>query len=84
MHAFEAVAIIKSEILNTLGASERPPMHVSDREAAVILGVKTSTLAVWRCAGRYDLPYFKIGRNVRYRITDLAEFLARSVLSHTQ
>ncbi len=29
------------------------------------------TLAVWRCTKKYNIPYLKIGREVRYRKSDL-------------
>ena len=48
------------------------PAHdrlINDAEAAEYLDTTTSTLAVWRCTGRYDLPYVKVGRNVRYRLS---------------
>ncbi|MEH6491584.1 helix-turn-helix domain-containing protein [Halopseudomonas sp.] len=77
------ISSIKNEILAGLSIHQREPIHVSDKDAATVLGVKPQTLAAWRSTGRYDLPYFKIGRKVRYRITDLAEFLARSILKHT-
>jgi excisionase family DNA binding protein len=49
------------------------PEQVSD-----LLGVNKHTLAVWRCNGRYDLPYIKAGRLVRYRESDVSSFLDRS------
>jgi excisionase family DNA binding protein len=33
-------------------------------------------LSVWRSTGRYNLPFFKIGRKVRYRRADLDAWLA--------
>ncbi|MEW6132072.1 MAG: helix-turn-helix domain-containing protein [Pseudomonadota bacterium] len=39
---------------------------IDEREAAQILNVAPGTLSVWRCTGRYNLPYVKIGRLVRY------------------
>jgi excisionase family DNA binding protein len=53
----------------------RPSPVVSEKEAAEILGVTHGTLSVWRCTRRYPLPYVKIGRSVRYRITDLEAFM---------
>ena len=32
-------------------------------------------LRVWRSTGRYNLPFVKIGRVVRYRRGDLAAFI---------
>ena len=46
------------------------PDQVSD-----LLGVTTHTLAVWRCETRYYLPYVKMGRLVRYKETDVHEFI---------
>ena len=53
------------------------------RGAAAHLGLAPATLEVWRSAGRYDLPYLKIGRCVRYRIVDLDRWLAARVATHT-
>ncbi|WP_226860444.1 MULTISPECIES: helix-turn-helix domain-containing protein [Acidithiobacillus] len=50
---------------------------LSERTAAAVLQVKPSTLQNWRCTRRYDLRYFKTGRLVRYRVADLAEWLAK-------
>ena len=46
------------------------PTQVSD-----ILGVTTHTLAVWRSEGRYELPYIKTGRLVRYLMEDVEAFI---------
>lgn len=43
--------------------------------AAAVLAVTPGTLAVWRCTGRYNLPFIKIGRKVRYRRSDLEAWL---------
>jgi hypothetical protein len=37
----------------------------------------TGTLAVWRCTGRYRLPYVKIGGRVRYIARDVDDFIQR-------
>jgi len=47
------------------------------RQAAELLGLRPQTLAVWASAQRYDLPYIKVGRCVRYRMRDLQAFLKR-------
>lgn len=46
-------------------------------EAAAYIGVTESTLSVWRCVGRYDIPYIKSGRLVKYRMSALDAFLDR-------
>lgn len=48
---------------------------VDEKAAADILGVSGGTLSVWRSTGRYALPYVKVGRRVRYRLSDLEKWL---------
>jgi predicted DNA-binding transcriptional regulator AlpA len=49
------------------------------KEAAEFLGVKENTLAIWKCTKRYSLPYVKIGRYIRYRVSDLVKFIESNV-----
>tara|TARA_R110000851_G_C13100504_1_gene568235 strand:- start:11160 stop:11438 length:279 start_codon:yes stop_codon:yes gene_type:complete len=78
------IAAIKTEIAVQLGyGGDNPPVHIDEKQAAKALGLKTATLAVWRSTGRYELPFFKVGRLVKYRLSDLAEFLANRTASHT-
>ena len=53
------------------------PVLLTPEETAGILGVTTSTLATWRCVKRYGLPFVKSGRLIRYRESDIAEFIER-------
>lgn len=48
---------------------------LSREEAAVYLGVKTNTLSVWATKKRYGLKYIKVGRLVKYRVSDLDDFI---------
>lgn len=49
-------------------------------EAAAFLGISKGTLEVWACTKRYPLPYVKVGRLVKYRLTDLQAFIeARTI-----
>ena len=48
---------------------------IDEREAARLLSITPGTLSVWRCVKRYDLPYLKVGRAVRYRLSDIEAFL---------
>jgi excisionase family DNA binding protein len=48
---------------------------LSASEAAELLGLSEATLATWRCTRRYEIPYLKLGRHVRYRRQDLEEWL---------
>jgi excisionase family DNA binding protein len=48
---------------------------LTPNQVAEILGVDVDTLNVWRCTRRYKLPYVKTGRLVRYRLSDLNQFI---------
>lgn len=75
---------IKQDICLALGYnSKQPPVTIGEIQAAKAIGVKPSTLSVWRSVGRYDLSYTKVGRLVRYRLDDLAEFMAQRTQCHT-
>jgi excisionase family DNA binding protein len=39
---------------------------LTEKEAAVVLGATPGTLSVWRSVGRYQIPFIKVGRSVRY------------------
>lgn len=53
------------------------------RQAAARLGIQPNTLEMWRSAGRYGLPYLKVGRVVRYRARDLDAWLDERVRHST-
>lgn len=63
----------------TATAVSNPALHndpfLDDPEATAFLNLKRGTLAVWRSTGRYQLPFVKIGRTVRYRRSDLIAWL---------
>lgn len=53
------------------------PQHLLSRpQAAQYLSIKPQTLAVWHSTGRYNLPVVKVGRSVRYRLSDLEAFVS--------
>ena len=84
MNNSDITASIKNDIALALGfAPEKPPLQLNDRDAAQVLGVKTSTLAVWRSTGRYQFRYIKVGRLIRYRVSDMADFLAKFTTTKT-
>ena len=62
---------------------ERDSDVLNTTEAAEYLGFQPQTLAIWRTTGRYDLPYLKCGRLVRYRRADLDAWLASRRRTHT-
>lgn len=51
------------------------------QEAAAFLGVKEDTLAVWLSTKKYDIPVVKVGRLVRYRFSDLLDFIDRRTIN---
>ncbi len=55
---------------------------VDDKAAAEILDTTPGTLSVWRSTGRYALPFVKVGRKVRYRISDLEEWIEKRTRSN--
>ena len=48
---------------------------LDEQQAAITIDVTPGTLSVWRSTGRYNLPFIKVGRKVRYRRTDLEAWL---------
>ena len=48
---------------------------LSREEAADFLGVSKGTLEIWACTKRYNLPFTKIGRLAKYRMSDLEDFI---------
>lgn len=61
--------------------------HTSDplftpSEASAYIGVTENTLSVWRCVGRYDIPFIKVGRLVKYRKSALDAFLERRTIGN--
>lgn len=49
------------------------------QDAAKLLGVSAGTLGVWgsKCRNRYNLPFVKVGRLVRYKLSDLNLFIKK-------
>lgn len=44
-------------------------------QAAAVIDTKPETLEVWRSTKRYNIPFIKIGRKVRYRKSALLYWL---------
>lgn len=70
---------IETLSLETLDASSL----LDDIQTAQALKVQPNTLAVWRSTGRYDLPFVKCGRLVRYRVGDVRAFIEKRTRKHT-
>jgi excisionase family DNA binding protein len=64
----------------------RTPLTFNDdvlampEEAAELLKVGLNTLQKWRSTGEHNIPYIKIGRCVRYRVSDLKAYVDRHVV----
>ena len=54
---------------------------VLTREAADLLGFAEKTLEKDRTTRELGIPYVKLGRSVRYRLTDLQKFISDRVVS---
>ena len=61
--------------MKSLPNNTTPKPLLLPESAAEILGIKEETLAVWRSTGRYNLPFVKVGRWVRYREEDVLAFI---------
>lgn len=53
---------------------------LTPKETADILGVSEGTLAVWRCTGRNNIDFVKIGRKVMYHPEDIKSFIERKTV----
>lgn len=56
-------------------------IHLTTKQAADYLNVPPSTLTTWRCTKRVQIPFFKLGGNVRYKKSDLDAFVAAHTCS---
>lgn len=48
---------------------------MDEDEAAALLKLKSQTLSKWRMDGKYNLPFIRMGRAIRYRKSDLLAWL---------
>jgi predicted DNA-binding transcriptional regulator AlpA len=55
--------------------------NLTQAEAADLLGISGTTLAIWRCQRRGP-AYIKLGSSVRYRLDDLIDWLNRNRVEH--
>ncbi|WNB74561.1 helix-turn-helix domain-containing protein [Methylomonas koyamae] len=58
-------------------STTNPPKDeiLGNSDAAEYIGVTPRTLEVWRCTKRYQIPFIKVGRLVKYRKSALDAFL---------
>jgi excisionase family DNA binding protein len=62
-------------------AEENGEKLLTTQQAADRLGLKPQTLELWRCTKRYDLPYVKTGRLVRYKAEHVEDFIERRTVT---
>ena len=68
--------------LSRLSNAGQPEANLFDnRVAAHYIDVKPQTLDVWRCTKRYEIPYIKVGRLIKYRKSDLDAWLNSRTVS---
>jgi len=48
--------------------------------AARLLHIPAATLIKWRSTGENNIPYVKIGRQVKYRTTDLKRYIEQHTI----
>ena len=53
---------------------------IDDKEVSRITGIATTTLARWRCQ-KLNLPYHKIGGAIRYKKSDLNDYIEKHRIS---
>jgi excisionase family DNA binding protein len=53
---------------------------VDTDQAAELIATPAKTLIKWRSTGEHNIPYIKIGRNVRYRTADLRAWIEKHLI----
>lgn len=73
-----------TEARNSLPAS-MPERLLNPRETAAVLGVGVLTLTDWRSrpGNRVLLPFVRVGRLIRYKPRDVADFIERRTYNNT-
>jgi excisionase family DNA binding protein len=56
---------------------------LTTKETAKVLGLSSRTLDVWRCTGKSHVPFVKIGRSVRYRMSDIESYIRNQTMTQT-
>ncbi len=49
--------------------------YIDEREVARITSFSLSTLRNERCTRRLKIPHYKVGRSVRYKFSDIIDFM---------
>lgn len=54
--------------------SNRQERMLTRKEAAEFLEVRENTMAIWAITKRYDIPMYKVGKYIKYKLSDLQKF----------
>jgi excisionase family DNA binding protein len=66
-----------------MGELAKGDRFLTPDEVATILGIDSQTLANWRSTKRYPLKYARIGRRIRYRLSDVEAFAESRMVTPT-
>ena len=69
---------IKNELVTTmklLMSEYKPTQLVPQEVVAEMLGLKPATLSQWRWIGDKRLPWVKLGKAVRYKLSDVEDYI---------
>jgi hypothetical protein len=61
-----------------------PQGLLDSEQAAKFLGTTANTLGVWRCNRAVRLPFIKLGKAVRYRLSDLEAYLKANTVDGSE
>ena len=61
--------------MSTIPSRRKLAKLLDPDQTAKILGVKVTTLSNWRCNKRYNLPFVRIGRKIRYPEDGITAFI---------
>jgi len=67
-------------VMQRFAACDPALVHLDEKEAAACLGQRPKTLEAWRRTGR-ELPFIKLGRSIRYRLSDVLACVERNTYS---
>jgi excisionase family DNA binding protein len=56
---------------------------LTSREVAALLSVSVRSLERWRCSGKVNLPFIKLGNSVRYRLEAVERLIASRTVTST-
>jgi hypothetical protein len=71
------------EILRRYEGVDPSLVHLDVGETSALTGQSPKTLESWRNQGQ-ELPFLKLGRRVRYQLSDVLSFLDRNTYSSTR